>query len=154
MTNSKDFFLSVTERIFSNWTALKIAVEHGMGSKEKAQAFCPYVTELIYMNAELEDYMDLEFDTELEDASSTQVAEELLRFYRYCAAGDETTALAELEKLPPLQPWIATQVYTMSVPSQSCTQENDSSSEDGEASNNQMEVVDQDWTTVRTKRKK
>ena len=104
--------------------------------------------------AELEEYMEEGFKTVLEDFSSTEVAEELTRFYNYCKNEEEAMALVEFEKLPPLQPWITTHVPTKSKPSRSSPQENDSSSEDEETSNDQMEVVDDDWTTVRTRRKK
>ncbi len=40
----------------------------------------------------LDDYMDDQFNTEVHDDSIIQVAEELLRFHRYCMEGNESTA--------------------------------------------------------------
>ncbi|OAD61515.1 Pre-rRNA-processing protein TSR2 like protein [Eufriesea mexicana] len=160
MSNTKEFFLSVTQRIFSNWTALRVAVEQGMGTKERATDFCPYITEVMYMNEdlnsdeianELEDYMDEYFNTELQDNSAIQVAEELLRFYHYCTENNENLAMTELAKLPPLQSWLV-----MNEPikrsQNSCAIENDSSENEEEASVG-TEVADE-WTEVRTRRKR
>lgn len=157
MSNTKEFFLLIAQRIFSNWTALKMAVEHGMGTKEMAIDFCFYITEVMYMNEglnsseiahELEDYMDQNFNTELQDDSATQVAEELLKFHRYCSEDTENLLTVELAKLPLLQPWFFTIELARRI--QACrTIENDSS-EDEEISDD-MEVVDE-WTEVRGRR--
>ncbi|CAL1688248.1 unnamed protein product [Lasius platythorax] len=160
MEHTKSFFLTVTQRIFSNWTALKLAVEHGMGSVEKAVEFCPYTTEVLYMNegltsdqiaAELEDYMDEQLNTILEDDSTVQVAEELLRFYRYCMEGNESTAKTELEKLPPLQPWLTCERpvrSTRPLP----LKEDSSSDEDMDVDKNEQE--NDGWTVVTNRRTK
>ncbi|KAK2583936.1 hypothetical protein KPH14_001197 [Odynerus spinipes] len=161
MANTKDFFLSITKRVFSNWTALKMAVEHGMGTKDKANEFCQYITDVIYMNeglntseiaCELEDYMDEQFNTELQDYSGNQVAEELFKFYRYCVEGKETLAVTELEKLPPLQPWIVSFISRKNK-NEPVVVQNDSDSESDETENN-MEVEDTEWTEVKTRRKR
>ena len=102
------------------------------------------------LGAELDDYMDDRFNTNLEDDSYTQVAEELFRFYRYCLTGDEATALIEFEKLPPLQSWITLKEKSTV---QSVPQQDETSSENEEATNQKMEVADEEWTTVRTSRK-
>ncbi|XP_076245749.1 uncharacterized protein LOC143186156 isoform X1 [Calliopsis andreniformis] len=158
MSNAKEFFLSVTQRIFSNWTALRMAVEYGMGSKESAIDFCPYMTEVMYMNdnlnsseiaTELEDYMDEHFNTELQDDSAVQVAEELLRFYRYCIGNNENLAMAEFEKLPPLQSWFSTTEPVRRT--HNPVVENDSSEEEETSKN--VEVADE-WTEVRSRRKR
>ncbi|XP_029156688.1 uncharacterized protein LOC114929324 [Nylanderia fulva] len=160
MAHTKSFFLSVTQRIFSNWTALKLAVEHGIASVEKAVEFCPYTTEVLYMNegltsdqiaAELEDYMDEQLNTILEDNSTIQVAEELLRFHRYCMEGNESTAKTELEKLPPLQPW-----FTCERPVRSTrplpSKEDSSSDDDMDVDKNEQE--NDGWTVVTSRRSK
>ncbi|XP_076751187.1 uncharacterized protein LOC143423613 [Xylocopa sonorina] len=160
MSNTKEFFLSVTERIFSNWTALKMAVEHGMGTKERAIDFCPYMTEVMYMNeglnvseiaSELEDYMDEHFNTELQDGSAIQVAEELLRFHRYCMENNENLAATELAKLPPLQSWLVTAEPVRKV-QDSCAMESESSESEEETAIS-AEVTDE-WTEVRSRRKR
>jgi len=115
MDRVKSLLLAVAERILSNWTVLKLAVENGMGPIESALEFCSYVTEVLCMNdgltvsqivGELEYYMNDQFNTELQDDGTIQVARELLRFYQYCVDGDEFTAVTELEKLPASQPWL------------------------------------------------
>ncbi|XP_043257030.1 uncharacterized protein LOC122399970 [Colletes gigas] len=160
MSNTKEFFLSVTQRIFSNWTALKMAVEHGMGSKERAVDFCPYMVEVMYMNEnlnsneianELEDYMDEHFNTELQDNSATQVAEEMLRFYSYCIENNESIAVAEFEKLPPLQSWLITSEPLARIQHSSVIE---SDSSDGEEETSQATEVANEWTEVKSRRKR
>ncbi|XP_050585041.1 uncharacterized protein LOC126919623 [Bombus affinis] len=159
MSNTKEFFLSVIQRIFSNWTALRMAVEHGMGAKGMAIDFCFYMTEVMYMNEglnsseianELEDYMDEHFNTELQDDSAMQVAEELLKFYRYCTENTENLVTIELAKLPPLQPWLVTNEPAKRIQTFRAI-ENDSSEE--EETSDGMQVVDE-WTEVRGRRKR
>ncbi|KAK1136173.1 hypothetical protein K0M31_000738 [Melipona bicolor] len=159
MSNTKEFFLSVVQRIFSNWAALKMVVEHDMGTKEMVIKFCSYMTEVMYMNGlnsseiadELEKYMDEQFNTQLEDNSSEEVAEELLRFYRYCIENNESLVVTEFTKLSPLQNWLdinkpAKKMQTV------CTMETDSAESEEETSDN-MKVVD-GWIEVRGKRRR
>ncbi|XP_017875949.1 uncharacterized protein LOC108622531 [Ceratina calcarata] len=167
MSNSKEFFLSVTQRVFSNWTALKMAVEYGMGTKDRAVDFCPYMTDVIFMNDDLkskdiadvlEDYMDDQFNTELEDGSAIQVAEELYRFYRYCVRKEESVALEEFSKLSPLQPWLLTNEPVKSA-QKSQALKNDSSDTEEEEEEEEAEApvameVDDGWTEVKSRRKR
>ena len=95
--------------------------------------------------------MDEQFNTELQDNSSVQVAEELLRFYRYCIENDENLAVTEFAKLSPLQLWLdmnkpAKEIQTV------CAMETDSSESEKETPND-MKVVDE-WTEVRGKRRR
>ncbi|XP_066595693.1 pre-rRNA-processing protein TSR2 homolog [Prorops nasuta] len=157
MENTKEFFLSVIQRIFSNWTALKMAVEHGMGCKDNAVQFCPYILDFIYMNGEslhvsdiaieLEEYMDQHFNTQLEDDSPVQVATELMRFYKYCCDGNEATAVEELNKLLPLNTWITTREP---ISRRSAPRETSSESEEDEEEG--MEVIKEEWTEVKARR--
>lgn len=99
--------------------------------------------------AELEDYMDEQLNTILEDNSTVQVAEELLRFYRYCIEGNESTAKTELEKLPPLQPWLICERpirSTRPLP----VQQDSNSDEDMNVDKNEQE--DDGWTVVTNRR--
>jgi len=159
MEHAKPFFLTVTQRIFSNWTALRLAVEHDMGPIESAKKLCSDVTDIIcgnerLTNDEIADYLDIymddEFNTELEDNSSMQVAAELLRFYRYCLEGDEPTAKTEFEKLPPLQSWLNLEQpvrHTRPV-----RRESSSSDEDMDVDKNKQE--NDEWTVVTNRRSK
>ncbi|XP_063971839.1 uncharacterized protein LOC135159755 [Diachasmimorpha longicaudata] len=164
MQNEKEFILSVTQRIFSNWSALEMAVAHGMGSKDSAIDFCPWITETLFMNENpsnkevaeaLEDYMESEFQTELEDGSAIQVAEQLLKFYRYCTEGNEAVAVTEMEKLPSLKTWILTREEIRQRGNNRTVPVNEQSHSDSEDNEAQMEVsTNDDWVEVRTKRKK
>lgn len=164
MTDTKEFFNNVTQRIFSNWTALKMAVEYGMGTKDGALEFCAYMTEVMYMNdnldsnevaGELEDYMDEHFNTQLEDNSAIQVAEELLRFYHYCVEKNESVAVAELQKLPPQQSWISSnEPRIRSINNTRAQQDESSSSDEEDATHGSMEVGDDEWTEVKTRQKR
>ncbi|XP_020296404.1 pre-rRNA-processing protein TSR2 homolog isoform X2 [Pseudomyrmex gracilis] len=155
MEETKQFFLSVNRRIFSNWTALRLAVENDMGPLEQAIEFCSYTTDLIYMNditiselaEELEGYMDDQFNTEVHDDSCTAVATDLLKFFHYCTKGDESNAREDLEKLPPEQPWLSKSPpqYTHPVP----VKHNSSSEEDMEVDVNEK---DDGWTMVKNRR--
>lgn len=97
--------------------------------------------------AEIEDYMDEQLNTILEDNSTVQVAEELLRFYRYCIEGNESTAKVELEKLPPLQSWFTCERPTRSTRSLPVEQDS-SSNEDMDVDKSEQD----EWTVVTNKR--
>lgn len=94
--------------------------------------------------------MDEHFNTELQDDSAMQVAEELLKFYRYCTENTENLVMIELAKLPPLQPWLVTNEPARRNQNFYAI-ENDSS--EGEETSNDMQVVDE-WTEVRSRRRR
>jgi len=103
---------------------------------------------------ELENYMEIHFNTELQDNSSVQVAAELLRFYQYCIEGNESVAKTEFDKLSPLQSWLSfeqpnrhTEQPTVSLP----IQHEDSSDEDMDVDKNKD--GDQ-WTVVIRRRRR
>lgn len=88
--------------------------------------------------------MDDQFNTELQDDSTVQIAEELLRFYRYCMEGNESTAKTEFEKLPPMQSWLNSERPARPIRSQP-----DSNSDED------MDIDEQEkdgWTMVTNKR--
>ena len=170
MTENTITTLSIIERIFSNWTGLRMSVEHGMGSKDQARNFCEYVAQMLSMNeklhhtdvaAELEDFMDAEFNTRLEDDSEKQIAQEIVQFHQLLVQNDMENLTARLAKVPPLQPWIMP--YTGPVKAAHNVAESDDDgdsdedgSDDGESTSksNQMEVVDPEgWAVVRRKKK-
>jgi hypothetical protein len=99
---------------------------------------------------ELENYMEIHFNTELQDDSAVQVAIELLRFYQYCIEGNESIAKAEFDKLSPLQSWLRIEQpsqATVSLP----IQHEDSSDEDMDVDKNKDE---DEWTVVTRRRRK
>lgn len=103
----------------------------------------------------LEDYMESEFQTELEDGSAMQVAEQLLRFRHYCVEGNEAVAVAEMEKLPPLKTWILTRDEIRQHGNNRPAPVNEHSDSDNEGNEVEMQVpTNDDWVEVRTRRKK
>ncbi|XP_044590534.1 uncharacterized protein LOC123269080 isoform X2 [Cotesia glomerata] len=114
MAETKQFFSNATQRLFSNWTALRMAVEHGHGSQDNASELITYITNFIYDNEdlstdevadELADYMSDEFNLSLEDDSEKQIASKLLELYQCCCQNIEL-AQSTVDKLPDLKPWI------------------------------------------------
>lgn len=101
--------------------------------------------------------MDENFQTELQDNSAIEVAEQLLRFYRYCVEGNESLALEEREKLPLLQPWILSRDEISRRQNNRAPINNTSSSDSDGENENTMEVTpdaSDDWVEVKTRRKK
>lgn len=96
--------------------------------------------------------MDDAFQTELQDDSALDVAKELLRFYKYCTSGDESTAVAELAKLPAAQPWLTGQKPVKEGQSQS----KQIATDVGNESDEEVEKMEEDdgWTEVKTRRQK
>lgn len=133
-----------------------------MGSVESAREFCSYITDVLYMNDELassqiadelDDYMDDQFSTEVQDDSSVQVAEELLRFYRYCKESNESVAKTEFEKLPPLQSWLNSKLPAQPAHS-SLPVKHESSSLDEDMDIDRDEQEKDGWTVVTNRRGK
>lgn len=100
--------------------------------------------------AEIEEYIAVHFDTELHDDSDLQIAEDLLRFHRYCMEGNESMATVELEKLPPLQCWLnSTQCTSVPVPRDSSL-DKDMDVDDSDKSDDS----DEGWTKVTNRKRK
>lgn len=104
----------------------------------------------------LEDYMADCFNTEMEDGSAMEVAEVLLKFYRYCIEGNESTARTELEKLPPLQNWLLLQQPQQTQQNHTAANcRNDSNSdEDMDKDNVDKDETEEGWTTVKSGRRR
>ncbi|KAJ8677104.1 hypothetical protein QAD02_012891 [Eretmocerus hayati] len=161
MSRMNSIPVSVVERIFSNWTALKMAIDHGMGTSQQAREFCGYVVELISMNeklnhsdvaAELADYMDEHFDTQLEDESEKYVAEEILRFRSLLDLNDSNQFESDINRLPATQSWI--QTVRVSRHSDASASNGDKEENDRKnPSSSEMEVDGEGFTMV-TKKKK
>lgn len=148
--------LSIVERIFSNWTALKLVVEHGMGTSNQAHDFCEYIVDTLAMNeklddtdiaAAIEDYMDTQFRTQLEDNSEMEVAQEIIRFHKIFLENDADKLESEIATLPGVQSWIKPN----QVPAVSCIIKNDEAEKPSK--NNTMEVDDEGFTLVPRRRK-
>ncbi|KAI4490234.1 hypothetical protein M0802_010812 [Mischocyttarus mexicanus] len=165
MEDKLNFFLSLTRRIFSNWTALKLAVENGMGSVKTASDFCDFVADYLSVNDDLcsdeiqwflEEYMENKFNTFLEDQSGQQVADELLKFFIYYAQDDATKALSEFEKLQPLQPWIvlSSVIQRNKEPAMIDSISDSEIDEDDDDDDESMDTDDFGWTKVTSKKNK
>ena len=96
--------------------------------------------------------MDEHFDVELEDDSEKQLANELLRFHKYCSDGNEVLALEEFAKLAPVQPWISSIDSLVSkTNNRSLRAAVDSSSDDDD--DDVMDTADDGWEQVKTRRR-
>lgn len=94
------------------------------------------------------------FNTEMEDGSVMEVAEVLLKFYRYCIEGNESTARTELEKLPPLQNWLLLQQPVQQNHTAANCRNDSSSDEDMDKDNMDKDETEEGWTTVRSGRRR
>ncbi|XP_058798679.1 uncharacterized protein LOC131668485 isoform X2 [Phymastichus coffea] len=151
MTENQTTSFSIIQRIFSNWTALRMTVEHGNGSIDAAHSFL------------LEDVLDEDFNTRVEDDSEKEVARDILRFHNYITTNDMVTLTNELQKLPPLQPWIIPKfkfLCTAKLEGNSNGNNENKNNLDGiigdsEAvkSNSDMEVDSEGWSVIQRRKK-
>ncbi|GLH09123.1 Uncharacterized protein GBIM_14241 [Gryllus bimaculatus] len=105
-------FRSGVERILGNWTALKLAVDHGTGgprSQELADNLVQYIGDIFCEggNVEPEDIsdvlvevMDTQFDTWLEDNSQDEISSLLCKLYQMCLQGNVDELKKEVDNLP------------------------------------------------------
>ncbi|XP_058798678.1 pre-rRNA-processing protein TSR2 homolog isoform X1 [Phymastichus coffea] len=172
MTENQTTSFSIIQRIFSNWTALRMTVEHGNGSIDAAHSFCEYIDKTLSMNEKLhytdisevlEDVLDEDFNTRVEDDSEKEVARDILRFHNYITTNDMVTLTNELQKLPPLQPWIIPKfkfLCTAKLEGNSNGNNENKNNLDGiigdsEAvkSNSDMEVDSEGWSVIQRRKK-
>uniref|UniRef100_A0A1B6FYM1 Pre-rRNA-processing protein TSR2 homolog n=1 Tax=Cuerna arida TaxID=1464854 RepID=A0A1B6FYM1_9HEMI len=106
-------FPNIVGIIFNNWTAMKLAVEHGMAgppaiTQQKLIATVESASALLSsgkadrsnLSHFLADIMDSEFSTVLEDNSSDEVASHLCELYQMFSSGDVQSLVSALESLP------------------------------------------------------
>ncbi|XP_030040096.2 uncharacterized protein LOC115455610 [Manduca sexta] len=179
-----DDFKPIVDLVLNNWTALQLAVEHGMGApggEKTAQLMSVYIARYCVENvvdkdelAEvIEDLMDEEFDTVCHDNSPKEVATLLLLYLELLKDGRHDELRARIEAMPKCQKWLSQPIHE-SVPPQCHGNPDDdttSSSDEGEPENamngdeasssnprQESEPMDEDvepgWTVVRTRRKK
>jgi pre-rRNA-processing protein TSR2 len=163
MAGNSEMFRSIVESVFNTWTALRLAVEQGMGGhqgKDIALRLVDQVTDLV-CNTDtgeeeiadfLLEFMDTELQTLCEDNSPDEVATVLLQFYQLCKAGNHEEINLELSKLPRCEVWLR------KPPGPVSNQEEAMDSEDtvsnGHISNTVTEEHDPEWTQVKTRRRK
>ncbi|KOB64841.1 Pre-rRNA-processing protein TSR2-like protein [Operophtera brumata] len=113
-----DDFKPVVDLVLNNWTALQLAVEHGMGApggEKTAQLMSVYVARYCVENVVcvddltevLEDLMDEEFDTVCHDNSPKEIATCLTNFLIMLKEGRHDELRAQIEALPPCQRWLS-----------------------------------------------
>ncbi|XP_047507680.1 uncharacterized protein LOC125051425 [Pieris napi] len=174
-----DDFKPIVDIVLNNWTALQLAVEHGMGApggKQTAQLMSVYVTRFCVENIldadelteVLEDLMDEEFETACHDNSPREVATLLLSFLNLLKNGHHEELRNRIEAMPKCQKWLSAPIPDKSAPPQTHGNPDDdttsSSGEDDESnmkdtsnSNIAAEPMDEGepgWTVVRTRTKK
>ncbi|CAG4990992.1 unnamed protein product [Colias eurytheme] len=178
-----DDFKPIVDLVLNNWTALQLAVEHGMGApggEKTAQLMSVYVARFCVENIVdadeltevLEDLMDEEFETVCHDNSPREVATLLLTFLTLLKDGHHEELRNRIEALPKCQKWLSTPIHESVPPQCHGNPDDDTTSSSGEdepenAINNgtgsqqqnaepepMEEDVDPGWTVVRTRRKK
>lgn len=149
-----DIFRSAVTSVLNNWTALQLAVEHGMGTRESAQSLVDYVIETFVSNDDisceemsdvLSEVMDSLFQTVCEDNSPDEVGALLWRFYQHHRVGETEKIKEMLSKLPPCQLWLCKPLDTAATPVK--TRHLQSVPET-------MDVEESEWTEVKSRRSK
>ncbi|XP_022163099.1 uncharacterized protein LOC111028675 [Myzus persicae] len=144
--------------LFNNWTALKLAVEHGMGGSSEVMQF--KISDLIKNIHEclrksgdsmcwtsisdiIEDVMDVGFDVVLEDASADELSKHICNLY--CdwnqSMDGQKKVIDELRSLPTAIP---IQIVPVRPIREKQKKDDSSSSEESEA-------CDDGWTVVKHK---
>uniref|UniRef100_A0A1B6DBK4 Pre-rRNA-processing protein TSR2 homolog n=1 Tax=Clastoptera arizonana TaxID=38151 RepID=A0A1B6DBK4_9HEMI len=141
--------------VFNNWTALKLAIEHGMGGpptvlEMKVNKIIDNISNLLVSGSEWEDVadtlanlMDDEFSTIIEDNSSDEVGFQLFQLFQLYSAGNHQEILASISHLPITTPINIrrTEVQALQKPPEEVQPQN---------SNNVMQLEeDSDWTIVK-----
>ncbi|XP_058825720.1 uncharacterized protein LOC131685788 [Topomyia yanbarensis] len=111
-------FKEVVENVFNRWTALRLAVEHGMGGSlgvNTALEIIDYITCFCTENKKvdshdlrevLEEIMDQEFETICEDESIDEISDILMRHLSLLKENKVDQIKAELSRLGPCENWI------------------------------------------------
>ncbi|CRK97764.1 CLUMA_CG011144, isoform A [Clunio marinus] len=117
-TELRNHLREIIEIVFNRWTALRLAVEHGMGGQNGLQTaieMIDYVTDCCISNTKideenivdlLEDIMDEEFNTICEDNSIAEIATFLIKYFNMLKSGNIQQIQQELGSLPPCEKWI------------------------------------------------
>ncbi|XP_037034727.1 uncharacterized protein LOC119073398 [Bradysia coprophila] len=173
--NDKKIFKEVVENIFLRWTALKLAVEHGMGGKTGQQTAVEsmnYVYEYCIGNDNvtqseiqevLEDIMDEEFDTICEDNSPAEISSMLVTYLKMILAKQYDTVRTEVSAMPQCQTQWLNPNFKLEYKKDSDSGSSDDEDEEMEvctdtdvqgASRTNAPITDEDgWTTVTSKRR-
>lgn len=166
--------LPIIRSVFSRWTALQIAVNHSMGGPESEakyeafiEAFGQYLTRNIRpassisaieqdIQEYLDEVLDEEFNTILEDGSSNELARLFIRYIQLIQEGKLADVQHELQLQQPTTSAIQMSVRNPDVDdesSSSSSSENDDNEMREEPSTNEtrsqnMDVDEDGWITV------
>jgi len=182
-TDLRICFKEVVANIFNRWTALKLAVEHGMAGQNGLQIaieLVDYVVECCVSNPKvdeenlndlMEDIMDQEFDTICDDNSIKEISSLFIRYLTMLNNGSIEQVRQELSSLPPSEMWIVPErkINFISKPDDESSSSEDDDMEGSDmvicentsapsTSGSTMQVEEEDidpgWTVVKTKKRK
>ncbi|KAG9477731.1 hypothetical protein GDO78_012967 [Eleutherodactylus coqui] len=100
-SDSRAVFYEAVQAVLGSWPVLQIAVENGFGGphvQEKAQWMVGAVQEYFYTNCKCS-YMEILFDTVVEDGSLPMIAQQLCLFYSQCQHGDTSSVKGKIAQL-------------------------------------------------------
>ncbi|KAL1375480.1 hypothetical protein pipiens_004659 [Culex pipiens pipiens] len=118
LAQQQELFKEVVENIFNRWTALRLAVEHGMGGAlglNTAIEIINYVTcyctenkrvDFIDLREVLEEIMDQEFQTICQDESIDEISHILIKYLNLLKSNKVDEMRAELARMGPCEIWI------------------------------------------------
>lgn len=149
-----DDFKPIVDLVFNNWTALQLAVEHGMGApggEKTAQLMSVYVARYCVENVVeredltelLEDLMDEEFETVCHDNSPKEVSSLLVFFLGLLKEGRHDELRNHIEALPKSQKWLSQPIHE-SVPPQCHGNPDDDTTSSDEDDDNDYDNDDDD----------
>ncbi|XP_062554280.1 pre-rRNA-processing protein TSR2 homolog [Armigeres subalbatus] len=117
-TQLQPVFKEIVENVFNRWTALRLAVEHGMGGPlglNTAIEIIDYITCYCTENKNVDSYdlrevmeeiMDQEFQTICEDESVDEISAILIKYLNLLKQNKEDIVRMELSRMGPCQVWI------------------------------------------------
>ncbi len=163
--------LPIIRSIFSRWTALQLAVSHSMGGPESEakyeafiQAFGEYLTRnlrpslaISAQESDIQEYLDEildeEFHTVLDDGSSSELAQLFLRYIHLILQGKLTEVQEELQIQQSNPPPIQMSIRQENDDDDSSSSESDNDPIEEEKPKTQSMDIDEDgWTTVHRKK--
>lgn len=139
-----DDFKPIVDLVLNNWTALQLAVQHGMGApggEKTAQLMSVYIARYCVENIVdtdelqevIEDLMDEEFETTCRDGSPREIATLLLIYLGLLKEGRYDELRTMIEAMPKCQIWLSQPAQT-SVPPQTHGNPDDDTTSSGDES--------------------
>ncbi|UJR22981.1 hypothetical protein I4U23_026008 [Adineta vaga] len=165
----------IIRSVFSRWTALQLAVTHSMGGSEsevKYEAFINAFAEYLTRNfrssfptsaaesdiqAYLDEILDEEFNTELDDGSSYELAQLFVKYIQLILQGKLNEVQHELQLQQAMTPSVQMSIRNQDDSSTSDESEDDDrireEEEEGEGKSKpqSMDVDEDGWTTIHRK---